>query len=221
MNGDYDVIIIGAGAAGLMAASELSDAGKRVLVAEARRRIGGRIHTIQNRQTLIEAGAEFVHGELPLTLALLKEGGIGYHPISGEMQQIKNGRPVEEEHAVQGWDRLMQEMEKLKKDIVFSDFLQLHFKGEEFKELRNSATGFAQGFDLADISKASTMELYEEWKNEDHEQYRIDGGYIKLIEYLSEKCIKKVPGLRFQVPDFAELEIYCLELLKKNNQFPR
>jgi monoamine oxidase len=190
MNEEYDIIVIGAGAAGLMAASELCVAGKRVLVVEARKRLGGRIHSVQNGQTIIETGAEFVHGDLPITLGLLKEGSIGYHPISGEMQQIKNGKWVEEEHGVQGWDRLMKEMGKLKKDIVFSDFLQLHFKGEEFNTLKNSATGFAQGFDLADISKASTMELYEEWKNEDHEQYRIDGGYTRLVDYLSEKCIK-------------------------------
>ncbi|MGH8641453.1 MAG: FAD-dependent oxidoreductase, partial [Burkholderiales bacterium] len=42
---DYDVIIIGAGAAGLAAASELAPSGLRVLVLEARDRIGGRVWT--------------------------------------------------------------------------------------------------------------------------------------------------------------------------------
>jgi len=41
----FDVIIIGAGAAGLAAARELSGAGKSVAVLEARSRIGGRIWT--------------------------------------------------------------------------------------------------------------------------------------------------------------------------------
>ncbi|MCI0613997.1 FAD-dependent oxidoreductase, partial [bacterium] len=40
-----NVLIIGAGAAGLAAAKELSDAGKKVTVLEARDRIGGRIYT--------------------------------------------------------------------------------------------------------------------------------------------------------------------------------
>ena len=41
------VCIIGAGAAGLMAAKELSLSGKKIAVIEARNRIGGRIDTVQ------------------------------------------------------------------------------------------------------------------------------------------------------------------------------
>jgi len=41
-----DVLIVGAGAAGLMAASKLSLAGKKVVVLEARSRIGGRIYPL-------------------------------------------------------------------------------------------------------------------------------------------------------------------------------
>jgi len=41
-----EVIVIGAGVAGLAAADELSAAGLKVLVLEARPRMGGRIHTI-------------------------------------------------------------------------------------------------------------------------------------------------------------------------------
>ncbi|GAC1429955.1 MAG: hypothetical protein NVSMB68_02170 [Thermoanaerobaculia bacterium] len=42
----FDVVVIGAGAAGLSAARELSGAGHRVCVVEARERVGGRIHTL-------------------------------------------------------------------------------------------------------------------------------------------------------------------------------
>ena len=40
---DCDVIVIGAGAAGLMAAGELLEAGLRVTLLESRDRVGGRI----------------------------------------------------------------------------------------------------------------------------------------------------------------------------------
>src|SRR5262245_16380662 len=60
-----NVIVIGAGMAGLSAAKALSDAGLSVIVMEARDRIGGRIFTrhIPSFPTPIELGAEFIHGE--------------------------------------------------------------------------------------------------------------------------------------------------------------
>src|SRR5258708_2837272 len=60
-----DVLVIGAGAAGLAAARQLSQAGLDATVIEARSRLGGRIFTIHdpNSPLPIELGAEFVHGE--------------------------------------------------------------------------------------------------------------------------------------------------------------
>jgi monoamine oxidase len=69
-----DVIIIGAGAAGLIAAKKLSEKGLSVCVLEARDRIGGRIYTFSHLQLQhLEAGAEFIHGNLETTLALWKK----------------------------------------------------------------------------------------------------------------------------------------------------
>ena len=64
-------LIIGAGAAGLIAARELARAGKRVTVVEARDRCGGRIYPLPIREFgyPAEGGAEFVHGAAPVTRA--------------------------------------------------------------------------------------------------------------------------------------------------------
>src|SRR5215831_14831324 len=61
---DFDVLVIGAGAAGLTAAAKLTDAGYAVGILEARGRIGGRILTRHEPDVSIpiELGAEFVHG---------------------------------------------------------------------------------------------------------------------------------------------------------------
>jgi monoamine oxidase len=60
-----DVVVLGAGVAGLAAARELARAGKRVIVVEARSRIGGRVHTLHDPDVPVpvELGAEFLHGE--------------------------------------------------------------------------------------------------------------------------------------------------------------
>src|SRR5438046_152867 len=65
--GPFDVIVLGAGAAGLTAARLLGQAGRKVLVVDARERCGGRIHTVRppGSSLAIELGAEFVHGDSP------------------------------------------------------------------------------------------------------------------------------------------------------------
>jgi len=62
-----DVIVIGAGMAGLAAAHELTRAGLQVAILEARDRIGGRVHTVRDPSLNypVELGAEFVHGLAP------------------------------------------------------------------------------------------------------------------------------------------------------------
>jgi monoamine oxidase len=57
-----DVIVIGAGAAGLAAARRLTDAGKRVIVLEARDRIGGRVWTDRTAGLPLDMGASWIHG---------------------------------------------------------------------------------------------------------------------------------------------------------------
>ncbi len=72
-----DIIIIGAGAAGLMAAKQLACAGTKIRILEARERVGGRILSFKDSfDKSYEGGAEFIHGNLETTLKLLEEAGI-------------------------------------------------------------------------------------------------------------------------------------------------
>lgn len=57
-----DVLVIGAGAAGLAAARILADAGRRVIVLEARDRPGGRIWTTEFAGLTLDLGAAWIHG---------------------------------------------------------------------------------------------------------------------------------------------------------------
>src|ERR1700733_12561675 len=73
---DFDVIVVGAGAAGLAAARELAGAGIKVLVVEARDRIGGRVYTYRSGNTHVELGAEFIHGLSPYTFDIVKRANL-------------------------------------------------------------------------------------------------------------------------------------------------
>ncbi|MFK4592713.1 monoamine oxidase [Bradyrhizobium diazoefficiens] len=81
------IVIVGAGAAGLMAGRELARAGKKVTVLEARERCGGRIHPLPAAEFGYPAdgGAEFVHGDAPVTRALLREAGLSLREIEGTL----------------------------------------------------------------------------------------------------------------------------------------
>jgi monoamine oxidase len=74
---DHDVIVVGAGMAGLSVASELRALGLDVLVLEARDKIGGRVDTDYEFTSYpIERGAEFVHGENVVTWELIRRWGL-------------------------------------------------------------------------------------------------------------------------------------------------
>ena len=128
-----DILIIGAGASGLAAAYELSLVDKKLVVLEARNRIGGRIHSVADHrfEQIIETGAEFIHGKLPVTLELLKKAGIKHHSIKGKMWQIENGEIKKTGEFIVGWNKLMSHLRELKTDIPIKEFLNQHFPDEK------------------------------------------------------------------------------------------
>ncbi|HET8623879.1 MAG TPA: NAD(P)/FAD-dependent oxidoreductase [Gemmatimonadales bacterium] len=73
-----DVIVVGAGVAGLAAARALAEAGLDVCVLEARNRVGGRILTEQvpGFALPLELGAEFVHGYADEIWDLVRNAGL-------------------------------------------------------------------------------------------------------------------------------------------------
>ncbi len=184
------IIIVGGGAAGLMAARELLKQENSVTILEADNRLGGRIHTLQHPsfKQPVEKSVEFIHGNLPLTIQLLKEGRIEYVPVKGAMIRLVNDEWKVQDDFTIGWKELMNRMNEVKEDMTMDAFLEKNFSDEKYTNLRNSVLRFAEGFDLADTSKASVLALREEWMGEEGQQFRIAGGYDQLINYLEKQC---------------------------------
>ncbi|MEF3402587.1 flavin monoamine oxidase family protein [Agromyces sp. CCNWLW203] len=73
---DCDVVIVGAGASGLTAATKLKAAGKSVVVLEARDRIGGRLWTDDIDGAMLEIGGQWVSPDQDALIETLAELGL-------------------------------------------------------------------------------------------------------------------------------------------------
>jgi monoamine oxidase len=189
----HDVIIIGAGAAGLTAAHILSKEGKRVLVLEARPHCGGRTHTLPAGQfsVPVETGAEFIHGDLPETKKLLDTAGQSYHVTDGELWRVERGSLVQEDSFNEGVDIVVPRLESLDTDITVEAFFEKFFNDPLYRNLLQEIRGYVEGYDAGDISRASAFALRDEWGGEDEaDQYRTDLGYSAMTAYLEAESRK-------------------------------
>jgi monoamine oxidase len=185
------VLIIGAGAAGLLAARELATAGRQVLVVEARDRIGGRVHTLvpPGFGQAIEAGAEFLHGAVPLTHALLTEAGLRCQIAEGQTYMVQNGQVQAENDFFVQLPLLLAKLATLAQDMPLADFLNQEFAGPGHAQLRAMATQFAEGYDAADAHRVSAWALREEWAQDGaDESERPVGGYGPLLAWLATQA---------------------------------
>jgi monoamine oxidase len=190
----WDVLIIGAGAAGLSAARALTEAGRSVLLLEARDRIGGRIWTRHETDTAvpIELGAEFIHGQVPQTLGLLHEAGAAaintgeahWTLLHGKLQKRTEDLFEQVQMAMKAADL------PARPDISFQDFLD---RGDRYglsHEAKSLARRFVQGFDAADPARVSAQSIAEEWGSGgmlDAPQFRPSGGYSSVLTALAGK----------------------------------
>lgn len=112
---NYDVIVVGAGFAGLTAAREISNRGYSTLVLEARDRIGGRTHTDQRLGHDLEIGGTWVHWTQPYVWAEMGRYGIETAPLPQDFEKAywPSDHGIETDHADKVLEMLDEPNQKL------------------------------------------------------------------------------------------------------------
>jgi len=148
-----EVIILGAGLAGLTLAYQLKKQGINALILESRNRIGGRIHTIEQDGATLELGATWFADKHVNLLSLLDELGIDkfdqaygkigvYELAHGEKQLFELPQQPEATYRVKGGTSAIIESlaSKLDKDqIALNQKVELvSFDGDAFQISTNN-----------------------------------------------------------------------------------
>ena len=192
-------IVVGAGAAGLMAARELTLAGERVTIIEARQRCGGRIEALPTEAFgySAEGGPEFIHGMASVTRAVLRDAGLSLAPRGGSRWSTRTGKLARDDTATPHGALFYQTLAEVKDDLPIAEFLETHFGAPKYAELRRRITRTVEGYDAADPRLASTLALRDEWLAPEGRGGRIAEGYGAMIDYLATDCRRRGAALRF------------------------
>src|SRR5436309_11570891 len=190
-----DVLVLGAGAAGLAAARDLSHAGLRVTIIEARPRVGGRVLTLHDPRAPIplELGAEFIHGASAATLPLAQAAGLAVLELPDTHELAAAGRLTPMGGFWELADRMNRDLARRLaargKDFPVSEYLD---SARVPAARRGLLRDFVQGFYAAHPDRLSAQSLAVETEGGDEadevqgKQFRIANGGDALMKWLRD-----------------------------------
>ena len=182
-----DVIVVGAGAAGLVAARDLARAGFRVSILEARSRVGGRISTERPANSPpIEVGPEFVHGDNKLLWKLVREADA--HTVESlETQWVLTDTGLQRRDAL--WERIGDVLKMLEPERYSSFGAWLKAGNRDLTPQDVILTReFVQDFHAAPIDRMSALTLKNTAGGTEESQHRLTNGYDRVPLTLAQQC---------------------------------
>ena len=184
------ILILGAGAAGLAAARDLSRAGWSVTVLEARDRIGGRIFTLSETDSPapIELGAEFIHGRSPALWEIAKAAHLTIHEVSDHHSYFDNGKLSRSRDFWRNVQGLMNRMKSSDADQSFRQFLDSLPDTADSRRAKDMATRHVEGFHAANIDRIGIRGMVKANEAADsiegNRSFRFQNGYSPLVQAL-------------------------------------
>jgi monoamine oxidase len=196
-----DVLILGAGIAGLQAARDLSATGLHVTLLEASDRLGGRIHTQHCATYPVELGAEFVHGRPEEIFRLAAEAGLRIAAVEGELVSKNRDRWRQSGELWTEVNQLLESMPSHEPDQSFQKYIE---GAEASEEAKLHALGFVEGFHAADPEKVSVHWLIRATKAEEEidgeRSFRLVDGYQNLVRALTDRIDRSRCSIHLQAP---------------------
>ncbi len=195
-----DVIVLGAGIAGLAAAERLASAGRSVILLEARDRLGGRIHTLHPSDFPypIELGAEFIHGESPELWDVIRRAGLAFDEVPQRQARRHQGIPSPVPPMEALVDELLGPDPQQAPDRPFSELLQDRLDAGLSQVEAEMVLHFVEGFHAADPKKLGTRALADGGSAGRGKQFRLRDGYGALVAWLARQLESRSVDLRLE-----------------------
>lgn len=190
LKGNPEVVVVGAGVAGLTAARFLCKAGIKVVLLEARDRLGGRVYTHHNSSFSIpvELGAEFIHGKAEDLWEIVDAGNLLVCDVTDSHWYLRGDRLVQGQGPEHALDKIILMIEQSgAPDQSLEEFVQNKLSAKE-RVVGASATGYVERFHAARSDRISTYSLVKVERTaatiEGQKQFRILNGYDGIIQWL-------------------------------------
>jgi monoamine oxidase len=197
---DTDVVIVGAGAAGLAAARSLAEQSIRVIVLEARDRIAGRVmwKSVGTVDVPAELGAEFIHGDAPETTALMRAAGLSKVATGASAWRCRADGSLEPDDDDFDPGDIFATARSLREDESVETFLRRFENDAAMRARARRARMFVEGFEAADPALASARAIADELHSGvDSTSARPVGSYASLFAYIFERCVRAGADIRF------------------------